>query len=153
MINVLANPDIFKIGEDDAAILETLAVGKRCLDIGTGTGRSSLALSQTARSVVSVDPEDFVVYHRYSVDYLITKWQDLELSNYNFDLAFIDHFGTRVDVACILLQAGISTVIIHDTKHPLPSDEWETAEERLMAAGATDIVYYDTAQGMVKATL
>ena len=145
----------FAIGEDEADILKSLATDLVCLDIGTGAGRSALAMAQTASHVVSVDPIDnlYELYRRDNVEYLQIPFKELDLGAYSFDLAFVDHFGPRTDAACSLLEAGVSTVVIDDIHMEPRIEPLEVIEERLYAAGAQNITYYDVGYGMLKATL
>jgi len=111
------------IADDERTVLATMAAGKHVLEIGTGLGVSTRALATTARTVVTVDIDEWV--HR-------TIWPDLPANVWTmtsvddlspgFDLVFIDgdhsEAALRADVATAerLLAPG-GTIVVHDAHH------------------------------------
>jgi hypothetical protein len=115
--------EIIQIGDDDALVLSKLAKDKYCLDIGTNTGKSALALSKTATLVDTCDPlkpNKFVsgfteAVNSNKINYLNLKWEEIAIKEW--DMVFIDHFGDRSNCALAMLSIpSVKMIAIHDTK-------------------------------------
>jgi len=113
------SPKRLSVTDDECEILARLAQGRSVLEIGTGLGVSTRAMSDTARRVVTVDPDDWV---------RLNVWESLPsnvapcnefVEDDKFDFAFIDgdhHYDSvKADLVAVRkVLRPFSPVVMHD---------------------------------------
>ena len=124
-------------------ILANLASRLRVLEIGTGLGVSTRALASRAKSVVTVDPDPWVVAPDLPNVTLLREPPD-DCSA--FDLAFIDgnHCVDAV-VGDIRLCSRIPKLVLHDT-------DMQDVQDAIRQCGLRLVEDYRTACSMARFT-
>lgn len=121
------------IADDECALLTALATNRRCLEIGTGLGRSTAVLNRAATYVVTIDPDPWVhenvwpglrscwsnVSCRPSLDDLLAYGLGGVIVDRHFELVFIDgdHStpAVRHDLERVIpLCRSHALIILHD---------------------------------------
>lgn len=112
------------VTEDECRVLTWLAHGRRVLEIGTGLGVSTRAMSKSARYLLTVDPDPWVQREVWPTlccekDSTLAGYYEQTIPAY-FDLAFIDgdHEEEAVmrDIRSVLpLLDEDGLIVLHDT--------------------------------------
>ena len=109
------------VTDDECRVLAWLAERRDVLEIGTGLGVSTRAMAETARGVMTVDPDPWVANNVSFVGINVLPTTELDADEWRrFDLAFIDgdHSEEAVlaDLRAVipLLRPG-GLIVLHDT--------------------------------------
>jgi len=114
----------------ESAILSSLAIRRRVVEIGTGLGISTRALASVAEAVYTVDPDPWVYQGRIGAELMrdhpnivcVPHTKQIP-KDYRWDLVFIDGLHTREAVrqdaafAVSRLEPG-GILLFHDTNWP-----------------------------------
>lgn len=149
----------------ECEFLQSLATGKRVLEIGTHHGRSASALASSALSVVTVDtykgdpqigaPSLALAQENLSafknIELIVGDWREQTIDPENYDLIFYDgcHTEEGAFLSRLLQYRGI--IAIHDYKPAEPdmrhvveaADAFAADTSRPLLHGAGSIVWFD----------
>lgn len=111
----------YSVTRDEAEILAAMAREKRVLEVGTGLGVATRAMATTARNVVTVDVDRWVL-ESVPLSPDVELREDIPDDGRVFDLIFIDGDHTRdavikdIERAMPVLAPG-GRIVFHDYTH------------------------------------